>query len=117
MKTPEKILTAFRKEKVFLLAVHVSPDGDAIGSAVALSMALDSLGKKSFIYSSDPVPKYYRFLPGHERVLSDLRDAVALDPRSYFLTVIPRPGLRWTMFPSGARSLWTIMRRKRISGT
>jgi bifunctional oligoribonuclease and PAP phosphatase NrnA len=80
MKTPEKILTAFRKEKVFLLSVHVSPDGDAIGSAVALSMALDSLGKKSFIYSSDPVPKYYRFLPGHERVLSGLRDAVALDP-------------------------------------
>src|SRR5512135_1547248 len=80
MKAPEKILAAFRNGERFLLAVHVSPDGDAIGSAVALSMALDSLGKESFIYSHDPVPKYYRFLPGYERMVSGLRDAAALDP-------------------------------------
>src|SRR5512135_2272281 len=80
MKAPEKILAAFRNGERFLLAVHVSPDGDAIGSAVALSMALDSLGKRSFVYSRDPVPKYYRFLPGHERVMSGLRDAAVLDP-------------------------------------
>ncbi len=80
MKTPERILTAFRKEDRFLLAVHVSPDGDAIGSAVALSMALDSLGKKSIVYSRDPVPKYFRFLPGHEKVVSSLRDVAMPDP-------------------------------------
>jgi phosphoesterase RecJ-like protein len=80
MKTPEKILAAFRKEDTFLLAAHISPDGDAIGSCVALCMALDSLGKKAIIYSRDPVPKQYRFLPGHERIVSDVEESAALDP-------------------------------------
>jgi phosphoesterase RecJ-like protein len=80
MKTPEKILSAFRKEKKFLLAAHISPDGDAIGSCIALGKALDSLGKEAFVYSRDPVPKQYRFLPGNEEILSDPEDVAALDP-------------------------------------
>jgi phosphoesterase RecJ-like protein len=80
MKIPEKILSAFRKEDTFLLAAHVSPDGDSIGSCVALRMALDSLGKKALVYSRDPVPKQYRFLPGNERIVSDLKKVAALDP-------------------------------------
>jgi phosphoesterase RecJ-like protein len=80
MKTPEKILSAFRKEKRFLLAAHISPDGDAIGSCIALCNALDSLGKKTFVYSRDPVPKQYRFLPGNEKIMADPKDVVALDP-------------------------------------
>ncbi len=80
MKTPEKVLSAFRKEEGFLLAAHVSPDGDAIGSCLALCMALESFGKKALVYSRDPVPKQYRFLPGNERIVSDLEDLAALDP-------------------------------------
>jgi phosphoesterase RecJ-like protein len=80
MKIPEKILSAFRKEDTFLLAAHISPDGDSIGSCVALRMALDSLGKKALLYSRDPVPKQYRFLPGNERIVSDLKKVAALDP-------------------------------------
>jgi phosphoesterase RecJ-like protein len=80
MKTPEKILSAFRKEDTFLLAAHISPDGDSIGSCSALCMALDSLGKKALVYSRDPVPKQYRFLPGNERIVSDVEEVAALDP-------------------------------------
>jgi phosphoesterase RecJ-like protein len=80
MKTPEKILSAFRKENAFLLAAHISPDGDSIGSCVALCMALDSLGKKALVFSRDPVPKQYRFLPGHERIVSDVKEVAVLDP-------------------------------------
>jgi phosphoesterase RecJ-like protein len=80
MKTPEKIFSALSREEKFLLAIHVSPDGDAIGSSVALCMALDSLGKKAFVYSKDAVPKQYRFLPGNEMIISDLKDVAAMDP-------------------------------------
>jgi phosphoesterase RecJ-like protein len=80
MKTPEKILSAFGRDDMFLLAAHISPDGDSIGSCLALCMALDSLGRKALIYSRDPVPKQYRFLPGHERIISDVREVAELDP-------------------------------------
>jgi phosphoesterase RecJ-like protein len=80
MKTPEKVLSAFRKEKKFLLAAHINPDGDAIGSCIALCKALDSLGKKASVYSRDPVPKQYRFLPGSGIIISDLKKVSALDP-------------------------------------
>jgi phosphoesterase RecJ-like protein len=80
MKTPEKVLSAFRKEETFLLAAHISPDGDALGSCIALCTALESLGKKALVYSRDPVPRQYRFLPGNGRIVSNLKDIARLDP-------------------------------------
>ncbi len=50
------------------ILIHKSPDGDAVGSALALAMALDSKGKEVEIYCWDAVPYFYRFLPGWERV-------------------------------------------------
>ena len=45
-----------------LIVSHYSPDGDAIGSSLALSDFLDSIGKKSFIYNRDQIPNYLDFL-------------------------------------------------------
>jgi phosphoesterase RecJ-like protein len=72
MKVPKKILSAFRDEAGFLVAAHINPDGDAIGSAVALCLALESAGKKAVAYSRDPVPSHYAFLPGQEKILTGL---------------------------------------------
>ncbi len=72
MKVPKVITEAIKKRKHFVIAVHVSPDGDALGSALALSMALESIGKKTTVYSRDPVPLFYQFLPGQERITSQL---------------------------------------------
>ena len=80
MKTPERVLSAFRKEERFLLAAHISPDGDALGSCIALCTALESLGKKALVYSRDPVPRQYRFLPGNGRIISNLKDIAYFDP-------------------------------------
>ncbi len=80
MKIHKKLLAAFGEEDTFLIAVHIDPDGDAIGAALALSSALESIGKKAFIFSRDPVPKYYRFLAGHDRFSSRLKEAVKEDP-------------------------------------
>jgi bifunctional oligoribonuclease and PAP phosphatase NrnA len=80
MRTPEKVLGLFKDEEQFLIAAHINPDGDAIGSALALSFALESMGKETFIYDRDPVPEIYKFLPGHDRFRSDLTNDLSVKP-------------------------------------
>lgn len=67
MNIPGSVLDFLRKGQQFFIATHISPDGDALGSSIALSLALESLGKETIIYDKDPVPEFYKFLPGHER--------------------------------------------------
>ncbi len=80
MKIPRNILAALRREDTFLIAAHIDPDGDAIGSALALSSALESMGKKTFVFSRDPVPKYYGFLAGHDKFSSRGKEVMKEDP-------------------------------------
>ncbi len=80
MRIPRNLLSALRREDSFLIATHIDPDGDAIGSALALSAGLESMGKKTFVFSRDRVPKYYRFLAGHEKFSSSLKDITKEDP-------------------------------------
>jgi phosphoesterase RecJ-like protein len=72
MVPPKELFHFFKKENDFVIATHISPDGDAIGSSIALSMALESLGKKTIVYDKDPVPEFYKFLPGSERFTSSI---------------------------------------------
>lgn len=51
-----------------VLASHVNPDGDAIGSLVGLSLGLKVLGKNVTILSQDGVPDTLQFLPGTDLV-------------------------------------------------
>jgi len=67
MKIPKEIVSVLKKEKVFFIATHINPDGDAIGSALALSSALESLGKEVHVYNKDRVPEFYQFMPGYKR--------------------------------------------------
>ena len=48
----------------FTLIMHVSPDGDSIGSACALRLALIKLGKRVQAVCDGDVPRIYRFLEG-----------------------------------------------------
>ncbi len=73
---PKDLLNFLRNEDNFLLATHINPEGDAIGSAVALSMALEARGKKTVVYDRDIVPEFYRFLPGHERFINSIPSLV-----------------------------------------
>ncbi len=52
-----------------LIAVHEHPDGDALGSMLALAEHLRLEGKQVIPFSVDPVPESFRFLPGSERVV------------------------------------------------
>jgi len=52
---------------------HVSADGDAVGSSLALALALKNAGKQVAVYIEEDIPKVYKFLPGLE--LTGLYDA------------------------------------------
>ncbi len=54
---------------------HVSADGDAIGSSLALALSLKNAGKKVVVYIEEDIPTVYRFLPGTELMsFSDSQD-------------------------------------------
>lgn len=63
-----------RDEDNFLVATHLNPDGDALGSAIALLMGLEAMGKKAAVFDKDGVPQTLRFLPGSERVADSVGD-------------------------------------------
>lgn len=51
-----------KKHENFIISTHESPDGDAIGSAIAFNELLKKLGKNSFILNSDPTPDNFKFI-------------------------------------------------------
>lgn len=50
---------------------HARPDGDAIGSACALKLALEQKGVKAQVFCSDAVPEKYLFLDEPKLIKSD----------------------------------------------
>jgi phosphoesterase RecJ-like protein len=63
MKISSKLTGLIRRSKSFLIAGHINPEGDSIGSSLALALGLKKLGKEVHVISSDPVPENLRFLP------------------------------------------------------
>lgn len=60
---PERIIKVFKESKSFLIVGHYHPDGDAIGSSVALGLGLERLKKRVTLYNRDPIPFNLNFLP------------------------------------------------------
>lgn len=60
-----------RSAKKILIASHVHPDGDTIGSLLALGLGLLSIGKRVVMVSPDGLPPRFEFLPGSELVLDN----------------------------------------------
>lgn len=56
----------------FFLAGHLNPDGDTIGSMLAIASVLKRLGKKVRLFSQDPVPENLCFLPHASSIRSTL---------------------------------------------
>jgi len=70
-----RIRDEIRGHRRFVLSSHLRPDGDAIGSELALADALSALGKQVVIVNCDPAPPAVAWLPGVERI----RLAAAVD--------------------------------------
>ncbi|HET8751987.1 MAG TPA: bifunctional oligoribonuclease/PAP phosphatase NrnA [Gaiellaceae bacterium] len=56
---------ALRRHDRFLVVTHENPDGDALGSLLAATLALRSLGKDAVMYlaGQTPLPREYAFMP------------------------------------------------------
>lgn len=79
MTPAERIAEALRSGRHVLLLNHVSPDGDCLGSTLALARALWARGQHATVGSADGVPEMYRFLPGSDRVVRAVPDGTAFD--------------------------------------
>ncbi len=51
-----------------VIVTHVGPDGDAVGSSLALSLYLKGLGKKVSVVTPTPMPDFLLWLPGAKEV-------------------------------------------------
>jgi phosphoesterase RecJ-like protein len=77
------VAEAIRSHDRFLIVTHENPDGDALGSILAMKLALDQLGKDSvmYLYGDAPLPAEYSFMPLAElrrRLPDDWRERVLL---------------------------------------
>jgi phosphoesterase RecJ-like protein len=92
------LVEAFRSHGRFLITSHARPDGDAVGSVLAIAEILDQLGRESLIILVDETPQIYSTLPGINRICfaSDVRD-IEPDPSVPAILLecdgIPRTGL------------------------
>jgi phosphoesterase RecJ-like protein len=71
----EAILDTLRRGKRFLVCSHMRPDGDAVGSMLAMRMLLEQLGKQADLVTADPIPNVHRELPGAK----EIRTAVQIE--------------------------------------
>jgi phosphoesterase RecJ-like protein len=62
------VAAAIQARQSFILTSHARPDGDAVGSQLALAFALDWLGKQVRLVDRDSVPAPYRDFPGVDRI-------------------------------------------------
>jgi len=64
-----QVLQEIQQRRRFLVTSHARPDGDAIGSTLALAQILRKMGKSAEIVLGDPVPLLYHPLPGSETIV------------------------------------------------
>jgi phosphoesterase RecJ-like protein len=66
--TPTALVDAARRGERFVITSHVSPDGDSVGTSLALQRILEGLGKTVVVWHRDLAPSIYRSLAGAERI-------------------------------------------------
>lgn len=66
----QQIVNVLCEKRAFLITTHINPDGDAIGSVLALRAALVQMGRECEVVNSDGVPDLCSFLPSHECVVT-----------------------------------------------
>ena len=76
-KIIDRIIEIIRESKTIGVIGHVRPDGDCVGSQLALALALRNEGKKVSCWNEDAIPQKYKFL----------------DPDGFFQK--PRPGKKF----------------------
>ena len=74
-----QIAKVIKKSKTFFIAGHQKPDGDSIGSALALASVLKRLGKKVTVACADEIPSFLTFLNGVKQIKKSVPKASKYD--------------------------------------
>jgi len=69
-----EFVSAVKSAEAVLIGTHLNPDGDALGSALAVSHYLDGLGIRNEVICHHMPPRNLRFLPGVNRILQTPRE-------------------------------------------
>lgn len=67
-----RIIDIINRNRTFLITSHERPDGDALGSELALYHMLIARDKTAVVYNQDKTPGHYRFLPGASVIVHEL---------------------------------------------
>ncbi|HQR37791.1 MAG TPA: bifunctional oligoribonuclease/PAP phosphatase NrnA [Blastocatellia bacterium] len=65
-----QVVELIESKQRFMITAHVRPDGDSLGSSLALYWILVGLGKDAVVIMRDRVPHSYQSLPGAEDVVT-----------------------------------------------
>lgn len=76
-----KIKTLLEGAKRVLILQADNPDGDSLGSSLALEQILGDMGKEPILYCGVEIPTYLRYLPGWDRVQKDI-------PKQFDISII-----------------------------
>ena len=83
------ICDAIHARKRFLISSHARPDGDSIGSQLAMAYALEALGKEVRIVNADPAPEHYGEFPG---VIERIEIARSIEERDAEALIVMESG-------------------------
>lgn len=70
--TLEEIISKLNGAKTVAIFCHTRPDGDALGSGLALCLALKSMGKTAYMCCDDAPPQKFSFIPAMQEVKREL---------------------------------------------
>lgn len=85
MNTLKEITDVIKQYDRFIILSHIRPDGDAIGSTIAIGSTLEAMGKTVTYVNEDGVPDSLAFLPGSNKITKasgealDVEVAIAVD--------------------------------------
>ncbi len=74
-----RVIDIINRNATFLITSHERPDGDALGSELALYHMLAARGKSAVVYNQDQTPGDYRFLPGADVIVHVLPPTESFD--------------------------------------
>ncbi len=66
----DPVIAAIRQGHRFLISSHIDPEGDSLGSQLAMAAILDDLGKEVAVVNHDLPPERYAFMPGIGRIVT-----------------------------------------------
>ena len=66
-RNPDAIARCIREARTVAVAGHVNPDGDTLGAAAAMYLAMKAMGKEVFLYCDGAIPEQLSFLPAADQ--------------------------------------------------